>query len=116
MRELLAAPRHVLLRLLDLQLGGLVDLLARLVVAAHEPRQHERLRPGAALRQAALHEEHVEPLLHATQATQAVRVASPATISPSTDVSASIASSRACARPAASSARLRAPSMPWLRT
>ena len=49
---------------LDAQLGVLVDLLARLVVAGHEAGHDERLRLRARLREPALDEEHVDPLLH----------------------------------------------------
>ena len=43
-RELLAAARHVGGAALDGELGVLVDLLPRLVVAGDEPGHHERLR------------------------------------------------------------------------
>ena len=62
-RELLAAARDVRGAALDRELRGLVDLLARLVVAGHEPGHHERLRLRARLREAALDEEDVEALL-----------------------------------------------------
>ena len=48
-----------------LELRVLVDLRPRLVEARHEPGHHERLRLRAALGEAALDEQHVEPLLHA---------------------------------------------------
>jgi hypothetical protein len=41
--------------------------VAGLVVAGHEAREHERLRLGAALREPALDEQHVEALLHRVQ-------------------------------------------------
>ena len=63
-RELLAAARDEPRRPLDLELDRLVHLLPGLVVARHEPGEHERLRLRAALREAALHEQDVEPLLH----------------------------------------------------
>ncbi len=97
-RELLAAARDVRRRPLDRELGVLLDLVARLVVAADETGEHERLRLRPRLREAALDEEDVEPLLHA------VRTARPSTISRSTDVSATTSSSRTRARSAASSA------------
>ena len=50
--------------------------------------------------------------IHRLSSRQAVLTASESTISPSTDVSASIASSRSCARRAASAATTRAPSAP----
>ena len=62
--ELLAATGDVRRQLLDAQLDDLVDLLSGLVVARDEPGEDERLRLGAALGQAALHEQRVEPLLH----------------------------------------------------
>jgi hypothetical protein len=37
-------------------------------VPRHEPREHERLRLRTALRETALDEEDVEPLLHAAEA------------------------------------------------
>ena len=63
-RELLTAARHVSRRGLDPQLRILVDLMTRLLVPGHEPRQHERLRLRSALGEAALHEQDVQPLLH----------------------------------------------------
>ena len=63
-RELLAAARDVRRWLLYVELGVLVHLLARLVVASHEPGEHERLRLRARLREPALDHEDVEPLLH----------------------------------------------------
>ena len=42
----------------------LVELRARLVVARDEPGDDERLRLAAGLREATLHEEDIEPLLH----------------------------------------------------
>src|SRR5207248_366840 len=63
-RELLAAARDVLWQAFDLELGVLLHLLARLVVAGDEAREHERLRPRARVGEPALHEEDVEALLH----------------------------------------------------
>ena len=62
-RELLAAARDEARRPLDDEVGVLRHLVARLVVAGHEPGEHERLRLRAALRQPALDEQDVEPLL-----------------------------------------------------
>ena len=63
-RELLAAARDEPRRPVDVELGVVVHLRARLVEAGHEPRHHERLRLRAALREPALDEQDVEPLLH----------------------------------------------------
>ena len=63
-RELLAAARDVARRPLDGELGVLVDLLARLGVAGDAAGEHERLRLRARLGEPALHQQHVEPLLH----------------------------------------------------
>ena len=52
---------------LDAELGVLVDLLPGLLVAGHEPGEHERLRLASALRQALFHEEDVESLACAFQ-------------------------------------------------
>src|SRR5207248_3867624 len=109
MRELLAAARDVGAPALDRKLCAFVDLCAGLVVAGDEPGHHERLRLGPRLGQAALDEQHVEPLLHDSEpmagrgaaAAQAVRTASESTISRSTLVSASTSPSRARARSAA---------------
>ena len=73
----------------------------------HEAGHHERLRLGAALGEAALDEQDVEPLPR-----HDVRAASRATISASTEVSAGISASRASARAAASSASSRALASP----
>ena len=62
--ELLTAPGDIARRLLDDELGILVDLLPRLRVPRDAAGQHERLRLRARLGEAALHEEDVEPLLH----------------------------------------------------
>ncbi len=62
--ELLAAARDEPGRPLDLERDRLVELRAGLVVARYEAGDHERLRLAACLREAALHEQHVEPLLH----------------------------------------------------
>src|SRR5581483_7762356 len=67
-RELLAAARDVLRTAVDRELDVLVDLLARLVVPGHAARHHERLRLRARLGEAALDEDDVEPLLHASAA------------------------------------------------
>ena len=48
----------------DRELGVVGDLVAGLVVAGNEAREHERLGLRAALRQPALDEQDVEPLLH----------------------------------------------------
>ena len=50
-------------RPLDVELRVLGDLLAGLVVPRNEAGEHERLRLGARLREAALDEKHVETLL-----------------------------------------------------
>ena len=63
-RELVAAARHVARRLLDDELRRLVHLLPGLLVAVHEPRHHERLRLRAARGEAALDQQHVQPLAH----------------------------------------------------
>src|SRR5262249_45327365 len=106
MGKLDAAARDVRLAAGHLELGRLVHLRPGLRVPRHPAGQQERLRLGPALRQPSLHKQHVDPFL------QAVRVASAATISSRTEVSASIAARRDCARSAASSARRRAPSSP----
>ena len=62
-RELVPGTRDVRRRRLDLELRRLVDLLARLRVAGHAPGHHERLRLCARLREAALDEQDVKPLL-----------------------------------------------------
>ena len=82
---------------------------AREVAAGAARRAHERLRLLTALREPALHEHDVEPL---PRHGYAVRAASPSTSSASTDVSASIAPRRSCARRAAAAATSRAPSSP----
>ena len=51
------------------ELDVLVHLLARLLVAGNEPGEHERLRLARALREPALDEERVEPLLHGVSRT-----------------------------------------------
>ena len=48
---------------LDLELGRLVHLLAGLRVPGDEACEHERLRLGAALREAPFDEQDVQPLL-----------------------------------------------------
>ncbi len=112
-RELLAAPGDEARWPLDGELGRLVDLLARLAMAGHQAREDERLRLCAAFGEPALDQQDVEPLLHASQD---VRAARPETMPASTEVSTGIPANRACARSAASSARTRAPSSPWVRT
>src|SRR5947209_7968172 len=62
--ELLPAARDVGWPRLQLEVGVLVHLLPRLLVAGHEAGEDERLRLRARLGEAALHEEDVEPLLH----------------------------------------------------
>ena len=86
MVELLAAAGNEPGRLEHLERGRLVHLLPRLVEAGHPSGHHEslRLRPG--LREAALHQQEVEPLSH-RRAVSSVK--SPA----STEVSASTSSS-----------------------
>ena len=64
-RELVPGARDVRRRRLDLERRVLVDLLARLRVARHAPRHHERLRLRARLGEPALDEQDVKPLLHA---------------------------------------------------
>src|SRR5829696_5203453 len=63
-RKLLAAPRNESRRSVDGKLGCLVYGRARLSEARHAAGEHERLRLGTALGQAAFDEDHVEPLLH----------------------------------------------------
>ena len=63
-RELLAAARDESWGPLDLERDRFVELRARLVVARDEPGDDERLRLAAGLREATLHEEDIEPLLH----------------------------------------------------
>ena len=63
-RELLAAARDEPRRPLDVELGVVRDLRARLLEAGHEPGEDERLRLGAALGEPALHEQDVESLAH----------------------------------------------------
>ena len=63
-RELLAAAGDEPRRALDLELDRLVELRAGFVVARDEAGDHERLRLAACLREAALHEQDIEPLLH----------------------------------------------------
>ena len=109
-RELVARPRDVWRRLGDVERLILLHLLARLVMTADEPGHHDRLRLGAALREAALDQNDVQTLLHAVRATR------PATISLSTEVSAGVAARRAWARSPASSARRRASPAPTSRT
>ena len=60
--ELLAAARDEARRAVDLELGVLVELLARLVVPRHESGENQRLRLRARLRKPALDEEDVEAL------------------------------------------------------
>ncbi len=49
------------------ELCVLLDLVARLVVAADEAGEHERLGLRPRLREPALHEEDVESLLHGSR-------------------------------------------------
>ena len=62
--ELLPSTRDEARRSRHLEYGVVSDLLSRLVVAADEPGEHERLGLRARLRQSALDEHHVESLLH----------------------------------------------------
>src|SRR5581483_5513919 len=62
-RELVSRARDVRRGCLDLELGVLVHLLARLLVPRHTTGHDERLRLRARLREAALDEEDVKPLL-----------------------------------------------------
>ena len=64
MSELLAAAGDESRGPLDLELDRFVELRAGLVVSRHEPRDHERLRLAPRLREPALHEQDIEPLLH----------------------------------------------------
>src|SRR3989442_13614976 len=64
-RELVPGARDVGRPTLERQLDRLVDLSARLVVAGHEPGEHERLRLRAALAEAALHQQYVQWCLDA---------------------------------------------------
>ena len=105
-RQLLAAARDVRRRRRHRQLGRLVHLLPRLLVAGNEPGEDERLRLGAALGQPPLDQQHVEAPF------QDVRAARPETIPARTEVSAGISNSSACARSAVWSASARAPSAP----
>ncbi len=61
--QLLAPARYEARRSLDLELDVLGNLLAGLVVADDEPRQHERLRLRAGLCEPALDQHDVEALL-----------------------------------------------------
>jgi hypothetical protein len=63
--QLVAAARHEPRRPRDFQANVIVDRLAGLVEAGDEPREDERLRLAAALREPLLDEECVEALLHA---------------------------------------------------
>src|SRR3989475_4213309 len=73
--ELLAATRDERRRPFDRERSLFVDLRARLVVARDEPGEHERLRLAPGLRQAALHENDVETLLHAGSVGARLRLA-----------------------------------------
>jgi hypothetical protein len=66
-RELLPSARDVRRQALDLELGVLRNLLARLVVAAHKPGEDESLRLRPRPGQAALDEKDVEALLQAPE-------------------------------------------------
>jgi hypothetical protein len=61
--ELLPAARDEARPRLDLERGRLVELLACLRVSPDAAREHERLRLRTGLGQAALDEQHVQPLL-----------------------------------------------------
>ena len=63
-RQLLAPARDEPRRPRDVELHLLGDLLTRLVVAPHEPRDDQSLGLCPALREPALDEQHVEPLAH----------------------------------------------------
>ena len=71
--QLLATARDEARRTLDLERDILGNLLARFVVPGNEPREHERLRLRARLREPTLDEEHVEALLRHAGAQQALR-------------------------------------------
>ena len=62
--ELLAAARDEPGRPVERQLLVVVDLRARLVEAGHEPGHHQGLRLRPRLREAALDQQDVQPLLH----------------------------------------------------
>ena len=64
-RELDATPRDVRVARGDRELRGILHLLPGLRVPRHPPGEHERLRLGAALREPALDQQHVDPFLHA---------------------------------------------------
>ena len=66
-RELLAPARDEARARRDLERRRLLDLLAGLLVALHASGEDERLRLRAALREAALDKEDVQPLLHGGQ-------------------------------------------------
>jgi len=65
MLQLLSTSRHEARWTLDVQFGGVVQLLSGLVVAVHQAGEDERLRLGARLRKPPLDHEDVETLLHA---------------------------------------------------
>src|SRR5262245_23049627 len=79
MSELLPPSRDLQRRLRDRQLGRLFDLLPRLLIAGDTPRQYQRLRLRAALREPALHEQHVEALLQEATEITASQASSDAT-------------------------------------
>ncbi len=62
--ELLAPTGHEARWFLNGQLGGHIDLCAGLLVAGHEPGQHERLGLAPSFHETPLHEEDIESLLH----------------------------------------------------
>ena len=62
--EFVAAAGDEARRPLDLEGDRLVELGSRLVVPGDEAGDHESLRLAARLREPALHEQNVEPLLH----------------------------------------------------
>jgi hypothetical protein len=65
--QLLSATRHEAWRPLHVQLGALVELLTRLVMAGHQAGENERLRLRTRLRKPTLNHEHVDALLHASR-------------------------------------------------
>ena len=127
-RELLAPTGDEARPALDLERGGLVDLLPRLRVSLHAPGEDERLRLRAAFGEPTLDQQDVQPLLHAGSVPpapapelsgfpqrgrgQECRSRIAATSAASTDVSPASAASRSCTRARVSSASLRARSSP----
>jgi predicted nicotinamide N-methyase len=72
--QLLACPRDELRRPLHHELDIVGDLLARLVESRDETCEHQRLRFRAALDQAALNQQDVEPHLHGRDGRRRVRL------------------------------------------